>query len=403
MSLLIIEDYYDVNIQIAILLSKAPIFETVVRARIAKLRNAHASEVFNTLLFNGNTESAARGFGELATEFSGELLVVGRVKATKKSEFLPEYASFNCELSGPPDKKHAIGTLIYMTAGWANLIQRREQLEKQHGAFAQMLHTDVPVKAEDIHGNTYMSNGKPHMSAGKLGKIVFKVKELPNRTLMAKPRYFEQFDYKSGAEYNNGSKGTKASGEEKMFGGVVGPPVCSCGGVPNIHMGGLTKKWRLGPYINISSTNYIGNSIAHTQKHSTRQVAILWRPGDWIMGAFLMQILPQSSYLQGKAECLHCAVENAALYGCAEVIVCGGGTVSAEALETETSRPQQTHAYEMHAYEMHAHEMHAHEMRAHEMHAHEMHAHEVHAYEMHAVIPTSGSRVTFIGSGSGLA
>jgi hypothetical protein len=226
-SLLIVEDYYDANIQIAILLSKAPIFETVVRARIAKLRNAHASEVFNTLLFNGSTESAARGFGELATEFSGELLVVGRVKAAKKSEFLPEYASFNCELSGPPDKKHTIGTLIYMTAGWANLIQRREQLQKQHSAFAQMLHTDVPVKAQDIHGNTYMSNGK-------LGKVVFKVKELPNGTLMAKPRYFEQFDYKSGAEYNNGS----TSGEEKMFGGVVGPPVCSCDGVPNIHKGG---------------------------------------------------------------------------------------------------------------------------------------------------------------------
>jgi hypothetical protein len=352
----------------------------VVRARIAKLRNAHASEVFNTLLFNGNTESVARGFGELAIEFLGELLVVGRVKAAKKSEFLPEYASFNCELSGPPDKKHAISTLIYMTAGWANLIQRREQLGKQHGAFAQMLHTHVPVKAQDIHGNTYMSN----VSTGKLGKIVFKVKELPNGTLMAKPRYFEQFDYKSDAEYSNGSTSTKASGEEKMFGGVVGPPVCSCGGVPNIHKGGLTKKWRLGPYINISSTNYIGNSIAHTRKHSTRQVAILWRPGDWIMGAFLMQILPQSSYLQGKAECLHCAVENAALYGCAEVIVCGGGTVSAEAPETETSRPQQTHAYEMHAHEVHAHEMYADEVHAHEMHAHEVHAHEMYADEVHA-------------------
>ena len=54
---------------------------------------------------------------------------------------------------------------------------------------------------------------------------------------MVKARYFEQFDYKSGAEYNNGSTSTKASGEEKMFGGVVGPPMCSCGGVPNIQRG----------------------------------------------------------------------------------------------------------------------------------------------------------------------
>ena len=73
-SLLITEDYHDANMQIAILFGETPIFETVVRARIAKLRNAHASEVFNTLLFNGNTESVARRFGELATKFSGELL-----------------------------------------------------------------------------------------------------------------------------------------------------------------------------------------------------------------------------------------------------------------------------------------------------------------------------------------
>jgi hypothetical protein len=313
--------------QIAILFGKTPIFETVVRARIAKLRNAHASEVFNTLLFNGNTESVARRFGELATKFSGELLIVGRVKAEKKSEFLPEYASFNCELSGPPDRKHAIGTPIYMTAGWANLIQRREHFGKRYGASAQMMQTHVPVELQDIHGNTYNINQW-------LSEIVFKVKELPNGTLMAKPRYFGLFDYMSDANY----KGGFSSGEEKMFGGVVGRPVCSCDGVPNIRKGELTKKWKLGPYINISRTEYVSNSIIHTQGHSTRQVAILWQPGDWMMGAFMMQILPQSSYLQGKAECLHCAVENAALYGCAEVIVCGGGTVSAEALKAEALR-----------------------------------------------------------------
>lgn len=49
------------------------------------------------------------------------------------------------------------------------------------------------------------------------------------------------------------------------------------------------------------------------------------------MGVFFMQTLPQSSYLQGRGECLHCAVENAALAGCAEVIACGGGRASAEA------------------------------------------------------------------------
>jgi hypothetical protein len=60
-----------------------------------------------------------------------------------------------------------------------------------------------------------------------------------------------------------------------------------------------------------------------------------------MIGIFIIQILPQNSYLQGKAEYLYCAVENTAFYKYAEVIICGGGSVSAEALETEISRPQQ--------------------------------------------------------------
>jgi len=310
------------------LLGRAPIFETVARSRVARLRNAHASEVFNTLLFRGNTESAAKGFGAHAVNFSGERVVVGHVKAPKKSEFLEEYASFNCELSGPPDKEHAVGTQIYMMAGWANLIKQRQTFEKQHGAFAQMMHLHAPLKSWDCHGNAYMS-------AGKMGKIVFKVKKLPDGTLMAKPRNFGTFDYKSGANYNGGKNRTKASGSDKMFGGIVGAPICGCRGVADISKSELTKKWKLGSVIEITSRDYVGNTIAHTQDLSTKKLAILWRPGDWIMGCFLAQILPQSSYLQGRGECLYCAVEKAALYGCAEVIACGGGRVSAEALQSE--------------------------------------------------------------------
>jgi hypothetical protein len=46
---------------------------------------------------------------------------------------------------------------------------------------------------------------------------VFKVKELPNGTLMAKPWYFRLFDYMSDANYKSGF----ASEEEKMFGGII--------------------------------------------------------------------------------------------------------------------------------------------------------------------------------------
>ena len=48
---------------ITTILGKAPIFETVARARIAKLRDSHASHVFNIMLFRGSTESTAKGFG----------------------------------------------------------------------------------------------------------------------------------------------------------------------------------------------------------------------------------------------------------------------------------------------------------------------------------------------------
>lgn len=126
-------------------------------------------------------------------------------------------------------------------------------------------------------------------------------------------------------------------GEEKLFGGVVGSVVCKCRGVANIANGDLTKKWRLGSAIKISSRDYVANSISHTQELSTKTVGILWRPGDWMMGLYFNSVLPQSSYIQGRGECLYCAVENAALTGCPEVIACGGGRVSWEALQEALS------------------------------------------------------------------
>lgn len=252
--------------------------------------------------------------------------MVGRVKAPRKSEFVDEYAIHCNQLSGPPDKKHKVGKPIYMLEGWANLLKQRECFEREHGTWKQMVHIHAPTSEKDIHGNSYMS-------AGNLGKVVFKVKEMPDGTLMAKPRKFDQFDYLAKADYDKGRGRSKATGEEKLFGGIVGPVICKCKGIPDDKKGGLTKSWKLGPDLKIHSRDHVANSIAHTQQLSTKHVSVLWRPGDWLAGAFLMSVLPQSSYMQGKAECLHCAIETAALTGCAEVIACGGGRVSREALE----------------------------------------------------------------------
>jgi hypothetical protein len=304
----------------------------VARARIAKLRSHHASEIFNGLLFEGSTESAAKLFGKLAADFTGERVVIGRVKAKKKSEFLDEYASSRCELSGPSEKKHEVGKDIYMLAGWANLIKHREPIEKLYGALAQMVHLHAPTKACDIHGNTYMS-------AGKMGKILFSVKELPDGSLMAKPKKFDCFDYRSKADYKKGSSNVNAMGEEKLFGGIVGPTTCLCRGTADvITKGQLIKNWKLGNGLKIVSRDSIDNSIEHTKDMSTKKISILWRPGDWAMGCFLMQTLPQSSYMQGRGQCLYCAVESAALAGCPEVIACGGGKVSADTIELEKQK-----------------------------------------------------------------
>lgn len=280
------------------------------------------------MLFGGSTESTAQRFAQSAGAFKGSRVIVGRVKAAKKSEFNSDYSSCNCELSGPDDKKHEVGKPIWMLNGWANLIQNREHFNNRHGTMAQMVHMHAPVNANDIHGNSYMSSGK-------LGKIKFTVKELPDGTLMAKPRNFEKYDYKSSANYNKGHGRSSAMGQEKLFGGVVGSAVCACRGVPDFQLKGqLIKNWKLGKGIKITNQNHVGNSIEHSREMSTKRVSILWRPGDWAMGCFFMQTLPQSSYLQGKGECLYCAVENAALVGCPEVIACGGGRVSDEALKS---------------------------------------------------------------------
>src|SRR5437762_9129271 len=124
-------------------------------------------------------------------------------------------------------------------------------------------------------------------------------------------------------------------GEEKLFGGIVGPAVCSCqGGLAEANAKGqLIKTWKLGKGLKINSRDFVNNSISHTNDMSTKKISILWRPGDWPMGCFLMQTLPQSSYLQGRGQCLYCAVEGVALAGCPEVIACGGGKVSIEAFE----------------------------------------------------------------------
>ena len=180
-------------------------FEMITRSRIASLRNHHASHIINSLLFTGSTESAAKGFASQALAFKDERVVVGRVIKPGKPEFDNVIAANKCEFSGSVDKRHAVGTPIYMLAGWKRLVSRREQTKPERSKLQQLAHLHAPSTTSDVHGNKFMH-------PGSLGKLTFTVKELPDGTLMAKPRKFDKFDYKCSAAYKNGKNTTKATG-----------------------------------------------------------------------------------------------------------------------------------------------------------------------------------------------
>ena len=303
-------------------------FETVARARVADLRGHHASQIINTQLFGGSTESAARQFAERAVDFRDERVVVGRVEEKGIVRFYMPWVQARCQFSQSIDTSIPYGTSVYMLAGWAKLIQQRENFE-----FKRIKFVITATGQIDVHGNNYKR-------MDELSKLLFGVEMLSDGTLMAKPEKFGTWAYQGPARYQRGSAKTTASGEEKHFGGLVGPVNCGC--VADEIKGRLVQTNRYGNELKILNNSVVHNSIQHTKDLSKKCVSILWHTGDWPIGVLMMQILPHSSYLQGRGECLYCAVENAALAGCPEVIACGGGRVSEEARAKESPEPHFT-------------------------------------------------------------
>jgi hypothetical protein len=77
----------------AIILAKSGLFETVVRSRIAGLRNHHASHIINTGLFGGSTEAHGNIFTEPDSQ---QYAVVGKIEKPGLAAFIDPWQSRNC-------------------------------------------------------------------------------------------------------------------------------------------------------------------------------------------------------------------------------------------------------------------------------------------------------------------
>ena len=105
----------------------------------------------------------------------------------------------------------------------------------------------------------------------------------------------------------------------RHYGGIVGSVSCGC--TPSPANAEVAKTWRYNHRLTVPKLELPYHFLKHAQKVEEGEMSLLDCRGDWPTGVFLMQALAQSSYLQGKGECLSCAVRNAALAGCYQVII----------------------------------------------------------------------------------
>ena len=263
-----------------------------MRSRIAALRNHHPSQIINTLLFGGKTES----HGTVFVEQDGRAYtLVGRIVKPGSATFNEPWNNCYCVFLSAEDIKSAkgkkaaakyaqcaAGTPIYMPTAWARLLQQREAPR-------------LVVKSK-----------KPTIET-----LHFVVSATSNGDLLAQP-----FSSPIGPDLFF----IRSAPRERHYGGLVGQPSCGCTPKGNED---LAKSWH------ICKTNLTKgtNIVRHPQEVYNNEIRLLDHRGDWPTGVFLMQALAQSSYLQGKGECVNCAVQNAALKGCLQVILCSNGAV----------------------------------------------------------------------------
>ena len=118
-------------------------------------------------------------------------------------------------------------------------------------------------------------------------------------------------------------KGTfmsKYAAGSRHYGGLIGPKTCDC--ASNTSNPNLSTKWKYNDKLTIPKTKKPYRFLGHASAISSGEMIDLDYRGDWPTGVFYMQALPQSSYVQGKKQCLKCAIGSAAAAGCPQVIAC---------------------------------------------------------------------------------
>lgn len=252
------------------------LFEHVMRSRIALLRKHHPTQIVNTLLFGGKTES--HGTVLLETD-GGEYAVVGKIEKPDSAIFNDPWKTCGCKFKLERRVEYATGRQIYMPNAWARLLSQRR-----------------------------VSEAGSNQSTAASGPVTFIVVET-NGALFAQPLGKEMNAFMS-----------KYAAQSRHYGGVVGPTGCDC--AADAPKPDLSKSWKYNDKLTIPKTKKPWKYLWHASTISSGEMVVLDCRSDWPTGIFYMQALPQSSYVQGKEQCLKCAIRSAASVGCPQVIAC---------------------------------------------------------------------------------
>ena len=208
--------------------------------------------------------------------------MIGKMEKADLATFNDPWKSCNCTFKKLERRvTYTPGRPLYMPTAWARLLSQRKAATAGSGSDES---SPVPIN--------------------------FIVVET-NGALIAQPS-------------GKGAFMSKHAAKSRHYGAIVGPQSCDCASNSSTH--DLSKTWKYNDKLTIPKARKPDKFLRHASTISSGEMVVLDYRGDWPTGVFYMQALPQSSYVQGKKQCLKCAIQAAAAVGCPQVITCNDGT-----------------------------------------------------------------------------